>query len=310
MKTKPAYDFKLIDAFPDLSSDAFDWERHNQTFKENNVIIRARTKKVEFPKHWGCLSLKTVSNGPETYFIDDREYILNSDRYLILSNGVEYSSRIDDDNDVESFTINFMPRFEKTVFAAISKKEETLIDNPDHSYDSKTEFINTFYHFDYDIQRLVLQLNLLSYQFEENIGFIEEIYYDLLHLMMINQRQLKLQQQNVNALKYSTKAEIFKRILFARDYIESNYNRTVPIAAIATQVHMNPFHLIRHFRSIHGMSPHQYLKHVRLTRAYNMLVQERSSVVSIMEKCGYEDLSSFSKSFKFKFGFSPSLMNA
>src|SRR5215210_6340374 len=97
--TNPNTSFALLQRFPDVIK----WEPHNNLFIKQNVIIKAKSKKIEYPLHWGGLSIKTVLNGHESYLVDGIEYKLNPNTFLILNHDQYYSSFINENNEVESF---------------------------------------------------------------------------------------------------------------------------------------------------------------------------------------------------------------
>lgn len=55
-----------------------------------------------------------------------------------------------------------------------------------------------------------------------------------------------------------------------------------------------------------GVSPKDYIRECRLTRAASLLVASRLSVKEAMATAGFNDASDFSKAFKARFGVAPS----
>ena len=53
------------------------------------------------------------------------------------------------------------------------------------------------------------------------------------------------------------------------------------------------------------MSPHQYLIHLRVQRAQELLLGSDRSLAQIAEQCGFADVHHFSKTFKRVFGAPP-----
>jgi AraC-like DNA-binding protein len=54
-----------------------------------------------------------------------------------------------------------------------------------------------------------------------------------------------------------------------------------------------------------GLTPVAYVLQVRLNYARRMIVSEDTSLTTIASKCGFQNLSHFSKAFKQQFGVSP-----
>lgn len=92
----------------------------------------------------------------------------------------------------------------------------------------------------------------------------------------------------------------------ARQMMDQGYATSITIEQLSNAVALSPFYLIRLFRRIYKQTPHQYLIHLRITRAKELL---RNSDLSVMEICmavGYESLGSFSTLFRKVAGLSPS----
>ena len=89
------------------------------------------------------------------------------------------------------------------------------------------------------------------------------------------------------------------------EYIELNYSREVTIAELAAQVFHSPEHVIRVFRSETGMTPHQYLRRLRMKRACVYLEESGMSVEEITQLVGYRSASAFIAQFREMFGATP-----
>lgn len=97
-----------------------------------------------------------------------------------------------------------------------------------------------------------------------------------------------------------------RRIASALGFIEANYSEALSLAAIAEAVHMSPYHFLRVFRAVAGVTPHQYLLRTRLRRAAVALAATDAQVAAIAFDHGFGDLSSFVTTFGRVFGSAPS----
>lgn len=111
--------------------------------------------------------------------------------------------------------------------------------------------------------------------------------------------------QGIPAQKASTRQELYKRLVLARAFMESNVEEPITIEEIARMAMMNRFHFMATFKSTFGLTPHQYLQQRKLERAYELLGQGRS-VTDVCQSVGYQSLGSFTNLFKRTFGFNPS----
>jgi AraC family transcriptional regulator len=74
---------------------------------------------------------------------------------------------------------------------------------------------------------------------------------------------------------------------------------------MAEEARLSPYHFLRTFEVVAGLTPHQYVMRMRLRRAAVRLVQAQASVLDIAFDCGFGDVSNFNRSFRAEFGMSP-----
>ncbi|KRE23708.1 AraC family transcriptional regulator [Bosea sp. Root483D1] len=96
------------------------------------------------------------------------------------------------------------------------------------------------------------------------------------------------------------------RITRALRHVEAHCEEVLPLGALARQAAMSPYHFLRTFRALVGMTPHQYVLRTRLHRAALLLRRTGLPVASIAFDCGFGDLSTFNRRFKRVMGESPS----
>ena len=75
---------------------------------------------------------------------------------------------------------------------------------------------------------------------------------------------------------------------------------------IAREVAISPYHFIRQFEAVFGMTPHQFRIQSRLNRAKLLLAMGEHSVTEVCMEVGFSSLGSFSDLFTRRFGSSPS----
>ena len=77
------------------------------------------------------------------------------------------------------------------------------------------------------------------------------------------------------------------------------------LADLARAGKLSPFHFLRTFEDLTGVTPHQYLMRTRLRRAAIRLVLERTTILDTALGSGFGDLSNFNRAFRGEFGVSP-----
>ncbi len=79
----------------------------------------------------------------------------------------------------------------------------------------------------------------------------------------------------------------------------------VTISELAAVTSLSPFHFIRAFKTSLGVSPHQYIKLLRIHRAKNLLAHTRKSVLEIAVDVGYDSGQALSRAFRQEVGITP-----
>lgn len=87
--------------------------------------------------------------------------------------------------------------------------------------------------------------------------------------------------------------------------IEKRPDATLTIESLAREAALSPFHFLRTFERLTGVTPHQYVLRARLREAALRLVAERAKVIDIAFDCGFGDVSAFNRAFRAELGVSP-----
>jgi AraC-like DNA-binding protein len=96
-----------------------------------------------------------------------------------------------------------------------------------------------------------------------------------------------------------------RRAVEAAQWIEANSDRQIDLDAAASQAGISPFHFLRLFAKVLGVTPHQYLVRSRLRHAARLLADEDIAVTDVAYDVGFGDLSNFVRTFHRAAGVSP-----
>lgn len=102
-------------------------------------------------------------------------------------------------------------------------------------------------------------------------------------------------------------AAYIARINKVFDYIEANLDKAMTLEELAEVAHFSKFHFARMFHSMVGETPFQFILRIRLERAASLLTTDKKeNITHIAWKCGFSDISLFSRHFSAYFDKSPS----
>jgi AraC-like DNA-binding protein len=87
--------------------------------------------------------------------------------------------------------------------------------------------------------------------------------------------------------------------------IERDLYGPLTLDRLADESRLSPFHFLRTFEKITGLTPHRYILRARLRAAAAQLEHESRRVLDIALDCGFGDVSNFNRAFRAEFGVSP-----
>src|SRR6266852_5449943 len=88
-------------------------------------------------------------------------------------------------------------------------------------------------------------------------------------------------------------------------WIDAHSHRQIDLEHAAAQAGISPFHFLRLFSSVLGVTPHQYLVRSRLRHAARLLADDDTSITDVAYDVGFGDLSNFVRTFHRAAGVSP-----
>jgi AraC-like DNA-binding protein len=88
-------------------------------------------------------------------------------------------------------------------------------------------------------------------------------------------------------------------------WIDAHSHQAIDLEDAAAQADLSPFHFLRLFSSVLGVTPHQYLVRSRLRHAARLLAGDSRAVTDIAYDVGFGDLSNFVRTFHRAAGVSP-----
>jgi AraC-like DNA-binding protein len=259
--------------------------------------------------HWegvGLLSVKTFSRGRALYDSGPGHYAVDDNSYLILNDGQPYSITVESVRPVESFCIFFKTGFAEQVYHSLRSGPGALLDDPEAPGRLRIEFFEKTYPHDDILSPALLSLKSASAaRGRGRPGWPEEQFHELMGLLLRVRLGSLREASALNAVRASTREELYRRLCRARDYMAACFDRPLTLEEIAGVACLSPNHLLRSFRAAFRLTPHQYLTARRMEQARRMLADESLSVTDVCFSVGFESPSSFSRTFRRHTGLSP-----
>ena len=139
------------------------------------------------------------------------------------------------------------------------------------------------------------------FDWKELQGWIQQLMNHRIKRQEID-RQVEYKPKKIEAI--SVDEQLMQRIM---KVVEDNMtNPDFSVDAFAKELGMSTAQLYRKLTGLTGYAPNDFMRHMRLQRAADLLMQKAGNVSEIGYRVGFNNLSYFSKCFKEKFGTLPS----
>ncbi|MTI38062.1 helix-turn-helix domain-containing protein [Fulvivirga lutimaris] len=267
----------------------------------HNFIIHQQARQYQWSGE--CfLSIKSFYNGSARYNIKQREYRVTEHNYLILNDCTKYNLTIDHSSSVESFCVFFSPEFVNQLASEWKSTEEQLLD-----FTSKKEHGLRLLERNYIHGGQVSNLLQAGRNMTKHTSKLarEEYYYALLNAIVLQNSSALAAANNLPSKKKATREEIYRRVLYAKDFIDAHYSENLTLKEIARVAMLSENHLLRNFNRIFLISPFQYITRLKVNAAKQQITETDQSISDIAMGLGYSSLGNFSNYFKSIVGQSP-----
>jgi AraC family transcriptional regulator len=100
-------------------------------------------------------------------------------------------------------------------------------------------------------------------------------------------------------------ASTIARVTRAVRRIEEDSALRLSVRRLALDAGLSPYHFLRTFQQLTGVTPHRYILRTRLRNAAAQLLAGQESILDAAMDCGFGDVSNFNHAFRNEFGVSP-----
>lgn len=270
--------------------------------RHSSILLNAISEGRYYWSGVGSLSFKFAIQGESRYRVDNRYLLADNSNFLVLNHGQPYEVEIESRVVTETFCVFFGQPLVSDVIWNRGSTPERRLEVDAHSYSPE------FFQGTRGVSRSLLT-HLDTLRRLMKTGADAECVKEELHLFLADLIGLDNERFNqadrLVFLKKSTRDELLKRLLIARDYACAMYHRPVTLEELANVACLSPNHLLRSFKQLYGSSPIQYLNWVRLQKAKMLLKQSNFSIQEVCNGIGYSSLGTFSSTFKRSTGLTP-----
>ncbi|WP_207432274.1 helix-turn-helix transcriptional regulator [Sabulibacter ruber] len=292
------------DAVPDAGSSlkpTFDWPL---------VILNTHSSHCHRPDIKGPFSLFTNISGTSYVSAGSKKVAVPQDCFFLTNRAQYYTLDIDSKNQpVETFNLHIGQNLWEDYIRANIHQAPYLLDNPFSASlaTGLSEFPNQLQRKSPALSQALQRLHQLGSLLKVDTLELQEQLVPLLQALFHQKEELHQKLNQLVVTKASARAELFRRIALATDYLLSYPELNPTLEELAQVACLSKFHFLRAFTQVHGSTPHQFLLRHRIERSVPLLLKTRMPIAEVALLCGYEEISVFSRTFRKVMGCSPAL---
>ena len=251
-----------------------------------------------FDENWACSSITWSAGGEEQYWMKrGGKFSINPAGALTLAAGARYDYAAGRDHAFYSNMITFPRWMTKAASLPLlddgendTRRLSTRMLRPDAVTETLMNEIIAKCRRGYSKSEWFIEKTALLY------GRLLDAEYDA-----------EKASGNIDAAKPATQKELARRINRAQQFMLQSYrDMGLDLERIAKEACLSPFHLIRVFKTLSGVTPIHYLTAVRLEAALRLLRETKMTATEIAALVGFGNRAAFSRAFSRHHGFAPS----
>lgn len=259
----------------------------------------------ECAEHPSGIGLLMTGKGKCNYYVNGAKNQVENNKVFFINRGSSLALRTTD-NESAPALLFFNSRLPDLVQYSMEFGDEVMLEKPFDNLPYDFSYLERA-HADDHLHQTILSLIDLGASCSSFASLQADMTIrNLFEALLVKNQDAYKRSQNIQAVKASTRLEIFKRVALAKDWMEQNYQTDITLEDISSIAAMNSQHFLRMFKQVYMITPHQYLIDRKLKKAKELLETTQMPINDVCQTIGFESVFSFSVLFKNRFGTAPS----
>lgn len=242
--------------------------------------------------HWHPeMEFIIVRDNPVEIYVEDRRIILRKGEGIwINANKMHMVRRVEGMSSAALFTILFLPEFIAPRTDVIYQKYvQPWLTDPEMCYILLLDSVPWHRETAETLTRAFLAHS------EREFGYEMSVHNDICAAwLMMLQHQKEVPRQASSGAELTSQ----ERIRTMAAFIQRNFAEHITLTQIADSAHVSRSEAIRCFKKNLNVTPIQFLTEYRIEQAAQMLISSSEPISSIASRCGFDDVSYFTKQFR------------
>jgi len=270
-----------------------------------SVVINTKVRECFRPDIKGPFSFFLNIRGNSLCNVDRQITPIDEDNYFVSNQDQLYTLQVEDSSsETETFNIHFGQVLSESVLNSIVTPTHRILDAGAEQQLSPVLFFNQLHRRDATFNSMIAAL-LESQKEKYNRLKFQEQMTALLTYHLQQHHHIAEIVNNLPPVRKSTRVELYKRLSRAMDVLRSGFCGEISLDQLAAEACLSKFHFLRLFRAAFGLSPYQYVQHLRIEKARVLLSDSVISVTDLADQLGFDNSQSFSRLFFQKTGVYP-----
>lgn len=212
-----------------------------------------------------------VKKGHGVFLIEENEYPIGEDDFVIVNSNVSHTEKSSRDNPLEYVTIG--------------------VEGLNFSFEGNNEHI--IFSCRNEQRALMFYMNTMLLEMTDKKRDYDKICKNLLEVMII-----QLIRKTNFAFEIAPSIQISRECLKLKNYIEANYMHEITLDSLAKLSHLNKYYMVHAFTKYCGCSPINYLCKVRIQASKELLANTNYSITEVAQSSGFSSQSYFAQCFQ------------
>jgi AraC family transcriptional regulator len=271
-----------------------------------NVIINTKVSECYRPEIKGPFSFFLNLKGHSFCSVDRQTTRIDEDNYFVSNRSQLYTLQVEErSGGTETFNIHFGEFFSESVLNSLITPADRILDGGTEKQLSPISFFNQLHYRDTTFNALIRTV-LTSYrETGHNKLRFEEQMASLLSYHLQQHRRIGETVNNLPSVREAIRVELYKRLSRAMDVLRSGFCGQISLDQLAAEASLSKYHFLRLFRTAYGLSPYQYIQHLRIEKARVLLAGSVISITDLAGLLGFDNSQSFSRLFHQRMGLYP-----
>lgn len=271
-----------------------------------NELKRTRISEIYHPVSSHKLHISIPINGPEYFWVDQVRHQVAVGQYMVHLPGQEVMAEAQYARPVDGLCLFLSEETLWEVYAATKGTQgDEIPNNIRLPWKNNPYVLHKYSQGGHKLGQHIARI-LHTLETETPLPQVDwdTFFYGIAEELIQQLFAVQNQLDQLPFAKNTTRQELFKRVSSAQGYVLDHFATPLSLNTLATVACISPYHLLRLYKQLYGVPPHQHILQLRIEKAQKML-RAQYSCSEIAFELSFSDRRAFSRVFRKMVGVTP-----